>query len=103
MNLGTISARGATSLAVPGQTVDVDDSAAIGFRTDGRLVVLHCTRTACELRDYRRDGRVKVLATLAGGRRISCHDVDGQLRFAVDGQTIFEYPKGRELWSLYRA
>lgn len=103
MELGTISAQAGAPLAAPGLAVDVDDSAAIGFRTDGRLVVLHCTRTACELRDYRRDGKVKVLATLAGGRRISCHDVDGQLRFALDGQTIFEYPKGRELWSLYRA
>ncbi len=84
--------------------VDVVDAATIGFRADGRLLVLHCTPRTCEVRDYRRDGKVKVLLTLTGGQRhIACEDVGGQLVFSVDGQAVFDMPTGRELWSLYSA
>lgn len=84
--------------------VDVTDVATIGYRADGRLIALHCTPRTCELRDYRRDGQMKVLATLSGGRRhLACDDVGGFLKFSVDGEVIFELPRGRENWQPYRA
>jgi hypothetical protein len=84
--------------------VDVVDTATIGFRSNesSRLVVWHCTPDTCELREYRRDGRLKILLTLTGGqRRIACEAVDDRLVFSVDGAATFSMVKGREQWSLY--
>lgn len=105
MNLGTLQAQGAQPLGAPPRRIEADviDVVTIGFRADGRLVVLTARPNKAELFDYRRDGRRKSLATYPGARVIACEDTVEQMVWSIDGRAVFTMPKGRDQWSLYRA
>jgi len=88
-------------LAEPLTRLDVPAPAVIGFRRDGRLIVLHATPCMCELRSYGHIGRLTVLGTFAGARQISC-ELGERLRFWIDGDEVASLPGGAG-WTLYRA
>ena len=82
--------------------VNVVDAATIGFRANGRLVVLLCTPKTCQVLEYARGGKRRILATLPGGQHIACEDTGEKLVLILDHQAVFEMPKGRnEQWRLY--
>lgn len=104
MNLATQSAQWGSPLAplIRKLTVDVDGIAIIGFRTEGRLLVAYCSPAMIEIRDYRGE-RIAILGTFAGGRQISCEQVNEMLVFSRDGDCFFSAPAGKSEWTLYRA
>ena len=100
MHLGTVEAQGGRPLGGPPTRIDAEAPAVIGFRADGRLIVLHAGPCKCELREYGKYGRLVILGTFAGARQVSC-ELGERLRFWIDGDEVASLPGGKG-WTLYR-